>query len=222
MVIKSIVLAVPLIACVVVPLSAASPATDHTSSTCGQCSECGPDPAQPRVVGVKIYNQSGIRGASLDQILDTTNRIWNAYGVRVEPSMRANAIAIVLSDRLHPAATDARPAVLGDTLFMSGHATRYIHLWMGNAEALAVGSEIGGPPFLTRSRDARNAILLQMMGVALAHELGHYLLDTAHHSAAGLLRESLSVIDLAHPNPAHLRLTDEQQRLICIDGHMSR
>jgi hypothetical protein len=61
-----------------------------------------------------------------------------------------------------------------------------------------------------------------MMGVALAHELGHYLLDTTHHSTAGLLRESLSVSDLAHPNPAHLRLTDKQQRRICIDGNMSR
>lgn len=224
MVIRSIVLVVPLIACVVMPLSAASRAPDHTSSTCRQCSECGPEPVQPRVVRVRMYNQSRISEASLDQILDITNRIWNAYGVSVEPSTStsANAIAIVLSDRRHPAATDSGPSVLGDTIFTSGHATPYIHLWMGNAEALAGGSEIGSPPFIMRSREERNTIVLQMMGVALAHELGHYLLDTTHHSAAGLLRESLSVSDLAHPNPAHLRLTDKQQRRICIDGTMSR
>ena len=222
MVIKSIILAVPLIACVVMPLSAASPAPDHTSSTCRQCSECGPEPAQPRVVRVKMYNQSRISEASLAQILDNTNRIWNAYGVSVEPSTSANAIAIVLSDHRHPAATDSGPSVLGDTIFTSGHATPYIHLWMGNAEALASGSDIGGPPFIMRSREERNAIVLQMMGVALAHELGHYLLDTTHHSVTGLLRESLSVSDLAHPNPDHLRLTDKQQRRICIDGNMSR
>ena len=222
MVIKSIILAVPLIACVVVPLSAASPAPDHTTSTCRGCSECGPEPAQPRVVRVKMYNQSQISEASLEQILDTTNRIWNAYGVSVEPSASADAIAIVLSGRRHPAATDLGPSVLGDTIFTSGHATPYIHLWMGNAEALAGGSEIGGPPFIMRSREERNAIVLQMMGVALAHELGHYLLDTTHHSVGGLLRESLSVHDLAHPNPDHLRLTDKQQRRICIDGNTSR
>jgi len=221
MVIKSIVLVVPLIACVVMPLSADSRARDSTSSTCSQCFECGSEPAQPKVVRVKMYNQSQISEASLDQILDTTNRIWSAYGVSVEPSTSANAIAIVLSDHRHPAATDSGPSVLGDTIFTSGHATPYIHLWMGNAEALAGGSEIGGPPFIMRSREERNAIVLQMMGVALAHELGHYLLDTTHHSVTGLLRESLSVSDLAHPNPAHLRLTDKQQRRICINGNVS-
>ncbi len=89
-------------------------------------------------------------------------RIWHQF----EPS--ANAIAIVLSDRRHPAATGSGPSVLGDTIFTSGHATPYFHLWMGNAEALAGGSEIGGPPFIIRSREERNAIVLQMMGVALA------------------------------------------------------
>jgi hypothetical protein len=212
MVIKSIILAVPLIACVVMPLSAASPGPDHTSSTGRRCSECGLEPAQSRVVRVKMYNQPRISGASLDQILDITNRIWNAYGVTVEPSTSANALAIVLSDRKHAAGTDSGLWVLGDTIFASGHATPYIHLWMRNAEALAGGSEIGGLPFTMRSREERHAIVLQMMGVALAHELGHYLLDTTHHSAEGLLRESLSVSDLAHPNPAHLRLTDKQQR----------
>jgi hypothetical protein len=222
MVIKSILLAVPLIACVVMPLSAALPAPDHTSSTCRRCFECGPEPEQPRVVRVKMYNQSQISEASLEQILDTTNRIWNAYGVSVEPSTSANAIAIVLSDRSHPAAANSGPSILGDTIFTSGHATPYIHLWMGNAEALAGRSDIGGLPFIMRSREERNAVVLQMMGVALAHELGHYLLDTTHHSVGGLLRETLSVSDLAHPNPDHLRLTDKQQRRICIDGNMSR
>jgi hypothetical protein len=222
MVIKSIILAVPLIVCAVMPSSAASDARDHASSICRRCSDCGLESPPPKVVGVKMYNQPRISEASLGQILDITNHIWNAYGVSVEPSTSANAIAIVLSDRKHPAATDSGLSVLGDTLFTSGHAIPYIRLWMWNAEALAGASEIGGRPFIMRSREEPNAIVLQMMGVALAHELGHYLLDTTHHSAAGLLRETLSVSDLAYSNPAHLRLTDKQQRRICIGGNMSR
>jgi hypothetical protein len=97
----------------------------------------------------------------------------------------------------------------------------FIYGW-GTPKRLPAGQKLRARPFLMRSREERNTIVLQMMGVALAHELGHYLLDTTHHSAAGLLRESLSVSDLAYPNPAHLRLTDKQQRRICIDGTMSR
>jgi hypothetical protein len=53
-----------------------------------------------------------------------------------------------------------------------------------------------------------------MLGVALAHELGHYLLDTSQHSAAGLLQAGLTIHQLAFPEPARLTLTAEQQRLL--------
>jgi hypothetical protein len=110
------------------------------------------------------------------------------------------------------------PTVLGTTLFSKGHATPFIRLWLGAAEAVANGSDAEGQPFRMRPREERNSILLAIMGVALAHELAHYLLDTAHHSPGGLLRASLSVRELEHADPARLGLTVQQQRLICSDG----
>jgi hypothetical protein len=75
-----------------------------------------------------------------------------------------------------------------------------------------------GRPFTSRPPDERNAIVVRMLGVALAHELAHYLLDTANHSAVGLLRATISVNDLASPRPDHLRLSTKQQQLICLDS----
>ena len=63
----------------------------------------------------------------------------------------------------------------------------------------------------------RDAILSRMLGVALAHELGHYLLDSAHHSSAGLLRQTMAAHEMEQPNPSHLRLSRKEQLLMC--GH---
>jgi hypothetical protein len=100
-------------------------------------------------------------------------------------------------------------------LFSRHHATPYIHLWRGAAEAVADATPIKGTLFSARPREERDAILLRMMGVALAHELAHYLLDTEKHSRRGLLRESLTARDLQHPEVTRLDLSRTQQWLMC-------
>jgi hypothetical protein len=210
---RSFVLALPLLACLAGPASAAETDRARTAPPCQDCSEC--EGAQPRVVGLRIYNQPAISDADVNRILQMANQIWNRYGVTVEPSTRADAVAVIISRRTTAGATDFRPSVLGDTLFSDGHATPYIHLWPANAEALATGSDIGGRPFISRPREERDAILVRMLGVALAHELAHYLLDTTSHAAAGLLRNPIGVNELASADPAHLRLSRQQQQLIC-------
>lgn len=206
-------LALSLFACLAGPASAASTGRARTAPPCQDCSEC--EGAQPRVVGLRIYNQPAISDADVNRILQMANQLWNRYGVTIEPSTRAGAITLVLSGRMAAGSTDSGLSVLGDTLFSDGHATPYIRLWPANAEALATVSEIGGRPFTSLSRVERDAILLRMLGVALAHELAHYLLDTSSHAAGGMLRNPMGVNELASADPSHLRLSRQQQQLIC-------
>ena len=221
--VRACVLMIPLLGCLATPSRAASPDREPMSTRCQSCSECAAEVPQPRVVGLRIYNQPDLDDIGINRILEMANRIWNPYGVCIEPSTGHDAITVVISRAMTATATSLRPTVLGDTLFSDGHATPYIHLWPANAEALATGAEIEGRPFTSRSRVERDLILVQMLGVALAHELAHYLLDTTNHSTVGLLRGTLSVNDLAFPRPGHLRLTHEQQRqLICLDTTPSR
>jgi hypothetical protein len=215
---KAFTLTIPLMACLAVPLSARSSVADGTVPRCLQCSDCGGEQASPRVVSLRIYNQPPLSDAKVNRIFDITNRIWSAYGVNFKRSESAEAITVVVSARAASGPVDFRPTVLGDTLFTSGHATPYIHLWPANAEALAIDSEIHGRPFMSLSMNERDNVLVQMLGVALAHELAHYLLDTSQHSSAGLLRSIIGVNDLAFPNPAHLRLSHDQQQVICLQS----
>ena len=108
-----------------------------------------------------------------------------------------------------------RATVLGTTLFSEGHATPYIRLSVGAAEAAAAACHGDGLTFGERPSAARDAILQRMLGVALAHELAHYLLDTAQHSAGGLLRADIRVTELVRPTAIRYPLTLEQQHRLC-------
>jgi len=164
-----------------------------------------------------MYNQTRMDQSVFASVLDVANRIWAAYGVSVEANTSVDAITVVVSPgSMHgTVATDAAPIAVGDTLFTQGHATPYIHLWLGAAEVLARNSESDGQAFMMKPPAEREAILLRMLGVALAHELGHYLLDTSHHSSAGLLRPTLEAREMEQPNPAHLRLSRKEVQLMC-------
>lgn len=159
-----------------------------------------------------------MKANDLADILTIANQIWAPYGVVMEVGTGGDAIKIIVSSHLMRADSSPAPVPLGDTLFSDGHATPYMHLWLGAAERLASSSEIDRRTFASRSLAERDSILRRILGVALAHELGHYLLDSARHSSAGLLRETLGIEDLARPTQGHLRLTNEQQRLICSHG----
>lgn len=170
---------------------------------------------QPRVVHVRIYNQSRMSAPDVDQLLDVAAAIWAPNGIALERGADPDAVTVVLADRPTRATANGGGAVLGTTLFTEGHATRLINLSVAAAETAADNANQPGLPFNARPSAQRNAMLVRMLGVALAHEMAHYLLDTTQHSRDGLLRAGLGVPDLIHPNVAHLALTPDQQRHLC-------
>lgn len=176
--------------------------------------ECAGEEIAPRVVRVKIYNQSPMSPADIDAVVDVANRIWVAYGVSLQPQNDPEAVAIVLSNRRH-SRDDSGPIVLGTTLFTNGHATPYINVSLAAAQQVAAETDEGGVPFDARPQVQREAIVVRILGVALAHEMGHYLLDTAGHSSAGLLQRGLPSRELARAEPSHLQLTAAQRHLLC-------
>jgi hypothetical protein len=181
----------------------------------------GPDAcsaARLRILRVKLTNLAGVRDTDVAALCETTNRIWAPYGFAIELGPDARAIAVVLTAGQDLAPPDRSRPVLGVTQFARGHALPFISLSLAAAEALAEEADLGVVPFRAESTEERSAILMRMLGVALAHELAHYLLDTMQHSAVGLLRAGFRTRELAFPDLAHVRLTLEQQRQLCAAG----
>jgi hypothetical protein len=209
-------LGLSLIALLAVPLCAAPPVTGADAAPCVQClNGCDAGGAGTRVVPVHVYNQSRLNASMFTSLIDAANRVWAPYAIRLERHAADNAIAVVITERPNLVQRADHRVVLGDTIFNDGHATPYMHLWLSTAEDVAIRSIVRGKPFSALPEPDRDAVLIQMLGVALAHELGHYLLDTRVHTPDGLLRTALKMDDLARPNPARLRLTPEQQAVIC-------
>jgi hypothetical protein len=163
-------------------------------------------------VPITIYNQSHLSEGDMDAILRTANDLWQPYGVTLVP-VSSHGVAVIVADGWSAGNQgDASSMVLGTTMFTNGHADPYIHLWVGAAQALL---DTAPRPSSNMTDVERTASLRPVLGVAFAHELGHYLLDTPRH-AGGLLQPSLSVHDLQHPTIAHLGLTAQQQSNLCL------
>jgi hypothetical protein len=163
-------------------------------------------------VPITIYNQSHLSDDDIDAIFRTANDLWQPYGVTLVPASSRGVAVIVADGWSSDSQGDASSMVLGTTLFTNGHADPYIHLWVGAAQALL---DTVTRPSSNTSDVERTASLRPVLGVAFAHELGHYLLDTPRH-AGGLLQPFPSVYDLQHPTIAHLGLTTQQQSKLCL------
>ena len=172
-----------------------------------------------RVIRITLYNRSRMKPVDIDGMFAAANRIWAPYGVTMElgAGPAPGAVAVVLSYRNSRTADEYGPLVLGTTLFDNGHATPYITLSLAAAENFAENSSEGGVRFTARTTYQRDAILMRMVGVALAHEMAHYLLDTSTHSTEGLLQAGLTIRELSSPDSAHLTLTPHQLRLLYCD-----
>jgi hypothetical protein len=180
----------------------------------GSPATCRANAASPRVVQVRLYSRSRFTDADLLPMLDVTNRVWQPYGVAVHPGIGPGTVIVVVSDGGFRAMS-LEPTVLGTTLFVAGHAQGNIRLSLTAAEELSDSGDMN-PPIRSRPSIDRDGILLRILGVALAHELGHYLLDTPRHSSQGLLQPVLSARDMQNVNLPHLGLTDEQRKLVCL------
>jgi hypothetical protein len=200
--------------CLLIPLTGEAQTTTPAPRACVHCAECSGDADVPRVVRVRVYNQSQLSDASVTALLDLAGRIWLPSGIAIEPVNSPGAVTIVVTPGEHPGIAGEGRTVLGVTLFSDHHATPYIRVWVGAAEAVAAITPTGSTPFVLLPRERREAILVNMLGVALAHELGHYLLDSAQHSRRGILRGGLRAHDLVEAD-LRLELTPAQRQTIC-------
>jgi hypothetical protein len=170
-------------------------------------------------VPITIYNRSYMTASELDAIVETAGSLWHPYGVTLAPVSEHGVAVIVSHGSTEPEGSSNR-LVLGTTMFSDGHAVPYIHLWVDAAEELVYATTLTHAWNMpTIERDSQ---LVPVLGVALAHELGHFLLDTSSHTLDGMLQRVIPLRDLQHPSPARLGLSTDQRIALCTpkENHM--
>jgi hypothetical protein len=162
-------------------------------------------------------------GRPMPRLLEATavkeaTLIWAQYGVDLiatnpDTPCRdgAIAIAVVLVD--HPE-SPVPDSALGSIVFVEGGPGSQILMYPNAIVALvstATVLERSEPEWPTM---LRHVVLGRVLGRALAHEIGHFLLRSRDHSTIGLMRARQSVADLVAPERNRFTLSqDEGARL---------
>jgi len=133
-------------------------------------------------------------------VAEEANAIFRAAGVRFvwrdRPESPASLL-VAIDNEPGPERESSTP--LGWLVFENGAPTPRIHISYRNAvQYMAVSREVIGVVG-AKTVAERETLLGRLMGRALAHELGHYLLATKEHTAKGLLKRAPSAQEFFSP-----------------------
>ena len=140
-------------------------------------------------------------------------RIWTRYQVAVRSGSGAAGhivVRVTIADRAPSTAPD--PRAIGAIEFQDGVPAFEIHLYEQRAWELICSVE--GTAVRQWPISYRELMLGRVLGRALAHELGHFLLRSPRHSSDGLMRGLQMIGELMAENPPHLFLTADDLRTL--------
>jgi hypothetical protein len=152
-----------------------------------------------------------------DIALKEATVIWAAYGVHVNESHGRDCESIDaarLSVRFGNGPERWTAPVLGSIRFLDGVPEPSIVLYPHVVAALL--SVTPGHPIVDSEGAFRDLILGRALGRALAHEIGHFLLRSQRHSAAGLMRAFQPAEDLMDPNRHRFELSADDVRRLAV------
>ena len=84
-----------------------------------------------------------------------------------------------------------------------------------NATALLqTRSWFDGRPLINSTEDLQNQAMGRIIGRAVAHEIGHFLLASQTHAASGLMRAALDPERMVNPGVEHFKLQPSDVRAL--------
>lgn len=171
-----------------------------------------PPPPRPGVC-VVLAPSLGLSPASARLLVDEAAAIWRELGVDLravpdsgEPCQRPVLVKPDV-DALEGERTS--PAALAWVPFVAARARRLVFLRVDRARTLMAAHSPGGPP------DALSECLAaRLLGRALAHELGHVLLNMTEHAGWGLMRARYSPSDILRQPTTGYGLSAQHRQLL--------
>ena len=162
-------------------------------------------------LGVILTSAPDVTGEARTALINEATRIWERAGVRIEwvlpsaPTPHTIDTLRVLAVRRPAWQTQPRAnsVVLGELLRVN-ESRAIAMVSLGEAMRIVSRLRLEAPGL----NDRRIGLVL---GRAAAHEIGHYLLDTATHAASGLMRARFNQLEVADPRSPAFDL-DEQAR----------
>jgi hypothetical protein len=175
-------------------------------------------PSNGLTLTIDVVTTSTLPSSSpiVSDALEEAASIWSTVGISVQWRRTDSSIVhpspnlvVIVDDEIGVAKDDG--VSLGWISFnASGVPERTIHLSRSNGiRLLDTVSKYSSLPV-----KAQDALVGRALGRALAHEMGHYLLQTPAHSPVGLMRARRSVDDFFAVARTGMDLTAEQRGFV--------
>jgi hypothetical protein len=158
----------------------------------------------PKISVDLVFEGLPISTRTEDAALREVNLIWGVYGVDVRaaspdavPRAHAVRLAVVLAEH---ADRNVAAGSLGSIQF-TDHVPEPVVVVYPHTIAGVVSAGLSRRGHTETASAFRDPFVGRAMGRALAHEIGHYLLQSSDHSTTGLMRAQLLVADLMAIDP---------------------
>jgi hypothetical protein len=172
------------------------------------CNEIADGPRQ-----LRVRMMEDMKPAVLALAREEVTAIWKQYGIEIvweerwtpdkqKPDLWVQFVDIALKSKHMGGA----PAVAWIP-FSNGVPMPYVRVSKPNAtDLLKTRSWFDARPLTNATEDLQNQALGRIIGRAVAHEIGHFLLAAQTHATNGLMRAALDPEHLVNPGTEHFKL----------------
>ena len=172
--------------------------------------------SEPRVPVVLVFEGRSLTAPIATTAIKEAEGIWARYGVDVRSGNAADSVgpdAVKLTVKIITR-RDVHVAInaLGSIAFVDDSPEPVIQMYSDAISELTDASTL--PAYANQASPLHDVVIGRVLGRALAHEIGHYLLRQRQHTVSGLMRARHSIIDFIGPERAPFTLgPDELMRL---------
>jgi hypothetical protein len=161
--------------------------------------------AEPARLSVRlsIDQDGGLSVLQLRLAVNEVREIWSDVGVSIafsrygeltHPDEATISLRILLMPA--PSSGGANRVLAWVTATDSGRSAPLLFVSLPAVTEAVMGAEALGRPVTKLTRDLRDRLIGRAVGRVIAHELGHYILQSARHQDRGLMRANYSSNDL--------------------------
>jgi hypothetical protein len=140
-------------------------------------------------------------------------RTWTAYGLTfcwVHGPDRCEGlevrVRVSIADNLPSVDTAADAPSLGRIRVSDGAPLGEIELSLAGASRLCARARLGGRPVASWPGAIGAGLLPRVLGRGLAHEIGHFILQSREHAATGLMAPGFTPDEVAWGDPSRFTL----------------
>jgi hypothetical protein len=191
-----------------------SSGTDSTN--CNNTPAASQVEPSPTHILLQIVQVTPVASEALETMARAAAEIWAPYNIVVSPvytkarpdDREGQWITLVFRDQPANRIDGKAPRghrALASLVFTDGTPGDVIYASLGTALRTVQSGGLGKGASAVEER-----LAAQLLGLSVAHELGHYLLRSKNHSKEGLMRPSLDASDTISHDVARFRLLPEQ------------